>query len=643
MSIDVREVLLLLSLSALLSVCCDAYAFSLHAKPSAAVNLSPEAQAAVDKVDWWKKTNYYHIYVRSFQDSDGDGNGDLRGIINRLDYLQRIGVETLLMAPFYSSPMKDCGYDVDDYKSINPMFGTMKDYDDLVAELRRRGMKMVVDFVPNHTSDLHPWFECSEKALEDPKRCGKYKDYYVWVDPHVDPKTGEIQTDKPPNNWISLFYKMPAWTYSKIRKQWYLHQFLKEQPDLNFTNPQVRDEFRDIARFWLRKGADGLRVDAILHLIEAEGFPDEPLNPHFKEGDYEYERLIHVHTKSLPQSVDYVQDWRDVLDEPEFLDPKTGRSSKVLMTEAYDVVEKLVPYYGRAIDDKLADLPFNTNLFGLDKHNWSPGRILEMVYAWMEPTKALGWPKEDGMYAPWICWVTGNHDNSRIVNKVGYNNAVVLQWLSYLLPGVPLNYAGNELHMQDSEMEDIPKKTLLEGEPTRLPFRAPMAWNHRSPSAGFSSTSDIWMPLNRDYFFNNVNSQLASDQINPLRLFVKLQEIRESNMPIFLFGDLVFYDTENENETISEEPSKIFAMARLSKEYGNIMLLTNCDPFDVAVVRLKPTKTFYDGVTVVPPKRGTLLTYNYETVNTLTGKSINSKINIDGRVLLPSQAILIKF
>jgi alpha-glucosidase len=214
---------------------------------------------------WWKRGIVYQIYPRSFQDSNGDGVGDVEGIRRRLDYLAWLGIDAIWISPIFTSPMVDFGYDVADYCGIDPLFGTLDDFDRLVAEAHARGLKVVLDFVPNHTSDQHPWFQESRSSRSNPKR-----DWYIWRDGRPD--------GSPPNNWISNFGG-PAWTWDEATGQFYYHAFLREQPDLNWRNPEVRAAMYDALRFWLRRGVDGFRVDVIWHLIKDAALRDNPRTP----------------------------------------------------------------------------------------------------------------------------------------------------------------------------------------------------------------------------------------------------------------------------------------------------------------------------------------------------------------------------
>lgn len=228
----------------------------------------PVSGANGSEAAWWKSGTVYQIYPRSFQDTDGDGVGDLRGITSRLDYLAWLGVDAVWISPFYRSPMADFGYDVADYCAVDPLFGTLEDFDALIAEAHRRKLRVILDFVPNHSSIAHPWFTESRAS-----RASRKRDWYIWRDPAPD--------GGPPNNWLSNFGG-PAWTHDPATGQYYYHAFLPEQPDLNWRNPEVRAAMHDALRFWLARGVDGFRVDVIWHLIKDEGFRDNPHNPDFQ-------------------------------------------------------------------------------------------------------------------------------------------------------------------------------------------------------------------------------------------------------------------------------------------------------------------------------------------------------------------------
>src|SRR5687768_3252602 len=251
---------------------------------------------------WWQKGVIYQIYPRSFQDSNGDGIGDLPGITQRLDYLgETLGVDAIWLSPIYPSPMHDFGYDVADYTDIHPLFGNLTDFDHLLTEVQKRDMKLILDLVPNHSSDQHPWFIESRSSRDNPKR-----DWYIWRDPAPD--------GGPPNNWLSNFGG-PGWTLDPRTGQYYYHAFLPQQPDLNWRNPEAVEEMLDVLRFWLERGVDGFRVDVIWHLVKDDQFRDNPPNPEWKEGDNPFGAVVPVYTSDRPEVHDVIARMRALFDE----------------------------------------------------------------------------------------------------------------------------------------------------------------------------------------------------------------------------------------------------------------------------------------------------------------------------------------
>ncbi len=283
---------------------------------------------------WWRHGIFYQIYPRSFQDSNADGVGDIRGIIDRLPYLQALGVDALWLSPIFPSPMADFGYDIADYTGVDPLFGSMEDFDVLVKATHAAGLKIILDLVPNHTSDRHPWFIESRRSRDDPKR-----DWYIWREPAAG--------GGPPNNWLSEFGGS-AWQYDTASRQYYYHAFLAQQPDLNWRNPAVRHAIYDVMRFWLCKGVDGFRVDVIWHLVKDAQFRDNPPNPNFRDGRPPHEKILPLHSTDQPEIHDVIAEMRRVVDEFD---------ARVLIGEIYLPLERLVVYYGRDLSG--AHLPFN--------------------------------------------------------------------------------------------------------------------------------------------------------------------------------------------------------------------------------------------------------------------------------------------
>src|SRR5690242_12208501 len=290
-----------------------------------------------EMMKWWQRGVIYQIYPRSFQDTDGNGVGDLKGISARLDYLSWLGIDAIWISPIYPSPMADFGYDIRDYCNVDPLFGSLDDFDELVASAHARALKLILDFVPNHTSDQHPWFAESRSSRSNPKR-----DWYIWRD-----GTGE---NTPPNNWLSHFGGS-AWSFDKPTSQHYYHAFLPAQPDLNWRNPELRAAMYDVMRFWLQRGVDGFRVDAVTNLVEDELLRDDPPNPDYRPGKLPDARIRRVFTKDRPETHQYIGDMRDVTDE---------FGDRVLIGEVHLPLARAMAYYGG--QRPYFHLPFNFQL-----------------------------------------------------------------------------------------------------------------------------------------------------------------------------------------------------------------------------------------------------------------------------------------
>jgi len=423
---------------------------------------------------WWQRGVVYQVYPRSFQDSNGDGVGDLKGIQARLDHLVDLGVDALWISPIYPSPMADFGYDVSDYKDVHPLFGDLAEFDALAAAAHARGLKVILDFVPNHTSELHPWFIESRSSRTNAKR-----DWYVWRDGRLD---GSV-----PNNWVSEFGGS-AWTWDETTSQYYYHAFLKQQPDLNWRNAEVRDAMLDVLRFWLERGVDGFRVDAIHHLIEAEHLRDNPLNPDWREGQSPARRLARLYSLDQEETHDAIAAMRALTDTYE---------DRVLIGEASLPIDQLMAYYGDEVPG--FHLPFN---FHLIKTPWEPDAIAALIEQY---EGALAGGRER-----WPNWVLGNHDRSRVASRIGAAQARVAAMLLLTLRGTPTIYQGEEIGM-----EDVPIPTQAVHDPWeknvpglglgRDPERTPMQWDD-SDGAGFTN-GDPWLPLSGDHAALNVKQQ----------------------------------------------------------------------------------------------------------------------------------------
>ncbi|MCU1249795.1 MAG: alpha amylase [Edaphobacter sp.] len=450
---------------------------------------------------WWQHAIVYEIYSRSFQDSNGDGIGDLNGILERLDYLVQLGVDAIWLSPIFPSPMADFGYDVADYCGIDPIFGTMEDFDRLLVEVHRRGLKMILDFVPNHTSNQHPWFLESRSSPENPKR-----DWYLWRD--------------EPNNWLSNFGGS-GWESDETSKQCYYHSFLKEQPDLNWRNPAVQEAMFNVLRFWLRRGVDGFRVDVMWLMIKDDEFRDNPPNPGYHPGQASNNRLLPVYNTNRPEVHELVAKMRAVVDE---------YRERVLIGEIYLPVQQLMTYYGK--DLKGANLPFN---FLLLQSAWSAEALAEIIFEYYEALPPGAWPN----------WVLGNHDNTRIATRIGSRQAWIAAMLLMTLPGTLTMYYGEEIGMTNvsikpDEVQDPAEKNEPGLGLGRDPERTPMPWDG-SASAGFT-TGRPWLPLGADHEAVNV-AVLEQDGTSILRLYRNLIDLRHSR-PTLVRGRMQFISAD---------------------------------------------------------------------------------------------------
>jgi alpha-glucosidase len=451
---------------------------------------------------WWRHGIFYQIYPRSFQDTNADGVGDIAGVIKRLPYLQSLGVDAIWLSPIFPSPMADFGYDIANYTGIDPLFGTMADFDALVKAVRASGLKVILDLVPNHTSDQHPWFVESRGSRDNPKR-----DWYIWRDPAVD--------GGPPNNWLSEFGGS-AWQYDATTRKFYYHAFLAQQPDLNWRNPEVRQAIYDVMRFWLRKGVDGFRVDVIWHLIKDAGFRDNPPNQDYREGRPPHERILPLNSTDQAEVHDVIAEMRRVIDEFD---------SRVLIGEIYLPLERLVAYYGKDLAG--AHLPFN---FALLSAPWNARGIEKIIFEYESVLPQGAWPN----------WVLGNHDRPRVASRVGRAQARVAAMLLLTLRGTPTLYYGDEIGMRQvaiapEQVRDPFEKNVPGIGVGRDGCRTPMQWD-ATPCAGFS-TSKPWLPLADDFRHENV-ANLDADAASILSLYKALIGLRKK-LPQLVSGDYV--------------------------------------------------------------------------------------------------------
>ena len=341
---------------------------------------------------WWRGGTIYQVYPRSFQDASGDGVGDLAGVRERLPYLRWLGVDAVWLSPFYVSPMADCGYDVADHCDVDPLFGSLADFDALAAEARRLNLRLILDYVPNHTSSEHPWFR-------------EHPEYYLWRD--------------EPNNWVSVFGGS-AW--EPLDGRFYYHAYLPQQPDLDWRNPEVREAMLGVLRFWCERGADGFRIDALRQTIKDAHWRDNPVNPDW-DGVDDYDSLIPAFSTDQPEVQDLVRLFRDTVGE------------RLLIGELYLPLERLMAYYGSGLD-----MPANFHLISTD---WNAAAIAELVERYEAALPDGAWPN----------WVLGNHDRPRLASRIGAAQTAAAAMLLTTLRGTPTLYYGDEIGMRDGVFE----------------------------------------------------------------------------------------------------------------------------------------------------------------------------------------------
>jgi alpha-glucosidase len=428
----------------------------------------------IDK-DWWRGAVIYQIYPRSFQDSNGDGIGDLKGITGRLAHIAALGADAIWISPFFTSPMKDFGYDVSDYCDVDGIFGTLEDFDALVAEAHRLGIKVMIDLVLSHTSDQHPWFVESRSSRDNAKA-----DWYVWADPKPD--------GTPPNNWLSIFGGS-AWQWDSRRLQYYLHNFLTSQPDLNFHCAEVQDAVLEVTRFWLEKGVDGFRLDTINFYVHDQQLRDNPaLAPEERNANTApavnpYNHQLHLYDKSRPENIEFLKRFRAVLDEF----PNTTSVGEV--GDSQRGLEIAGEY--TAGDDKV-HMCYAFEFLASDRLTPQRVRSVQLAFASAAP---------DG----WACWAFSNHDVVRHISR--WSEGVVdhdahgklLASLLMSLRGSVCIYQGEELGLEEAELayEDLRDPYGIQFWPDfkgRDGCRTPMVWDSEAPNGGFS-TAQPWLPV----------------------------------------------------------------------------------------------------------------------------------------------------
>lgn len=476
---------------------------------------------------WWRDGIIYQIYPRSFADSNHDGIGDLPGITNKLDYLQDLGVDAIWLSPIYPSPDVDFGYDVADYTGIDPKFGTMEDFEKLIREAKKRDIHIIMDLVLNHTSDQHPWFIASKESEQNP-----YHDWYLWLHPKSD---GE-----PPNNWAAIFGGS-GWEFDPELGQYYYHMFYKEQPDLNWRNPQVRQAMLDVFRFWLGKGVDGFRLDVFNAYFKDAAFRDNPS----KLGVRAFDRQQHIHDASQPEMYPLLGEIRAILNE------HTGGYA-VGETFLADTAQTAT-YCG---NDKL-HAAFN---FEFAENRWHPKRFLDSAEKWYAALEDNAWPNN----------FLSNHDMTRAASRYCFGEddrrAKVALAMLLTFRGTPFIYYGEEIGMRDipvrkkSDVLDPIGKTFWPFHKGRDGCRAPMQWT-AGRNAGFSDAKP-WLPVNQDYLERNVVNQAA--QPDSLLLFFKALVALRKTEPALQRGDF---------KTLIADPHTYLAFERILENDRLVVLL----------------------------------------------------------------------
>ena len=414
---------------------------------------------------WWRGAVIYQIYPRSFMDSNGDGVGDLAGITSKLDYVASLGVDGIWLSPFFTSPMADYGYDVSDYCDVDPLFGTLADFDALLARAHALGLKVIIDQVYSHTSEAHAWFKQSAENRVNPKA-----DWYVWADPKPD--------GTPPNNWLSVFGG-PAWTWSARRRQYYLHNFLTQQPDLNFHCPEVQQAVLDVARFWLDRGVDGFRLDVANYYFHDASLADNPPADYAKPPGWTYQYQQHLHDKSQPQTLGFLKRLRGVTDE---------YADRMMLGEIGDddPLARQLEYTAPG----LLHTAYSFHL--LDGRKGTAELFQEVIEAWRT---AAGWPS----------WSLGNHDFVRFPTRLGGTDPSpdqvdALMAALFSLRGTLFLYEGDELglpqaHVPFEKLRDPYAIAAYTGDSGRDGTRTPFPWSSTAPHAGFTSSDDPWLPI----------------------------------------------------------------------------------------------------------------------------------------------------
>ncbi|XP_026806084.1 maltase 1-like [Rhopalosiphum maidis] len=493
----------------------------------------------IGDLDWWQNSIIYEIFPLSFKDSDGDGSGDFNGITQKLDYLVDLGVTAIWLTPFFESPLESGGYDITNYLDVQNVFGTIDDFKELLNAAHAKNLKVVMDFVPNHTSDKHIWFEKS--VNKEPN----YVDYYIWKDAKNQEEVLKNNNTIPiePNNWQMIFGNS-AWVWHNTRKQFYFAQFINNLPDLNYRNERIHEEMKKILNYWIELGIDGIRIDALKHVYESENMDDEPIVD--KNIPANYFNLDHIFTIDQNEVYDLIKEWRLLLDEFKLKDHHT----RIIMTESYSNTSVLFKYYTSG-----AEIPTNFNL--LEEYYHTPSDYEREIENWITKMPA----------GATFNSVLQNHDHTRFPTFYGKELIDGLNALSLFLPGVSIVLYGGEIGM-----EDLPDKINLS--------RGPMQWDDTEYAGFTNNTNGPWIEVHSDYITRNVQTESKNPKsyLNFFKSVSKLRQtetIKRGGMAIDIFNDAVFvlnrFLPGYENYTLIINMDKNYTQhVRLSDQISNL-------------------------------------------------------------------------
>lgn len=475
-------------------------------------------------LDWWQNSIIYEIFPLSFKDSDGDGSGDFKGITQKLDYFVDIGVTTIWLTPFFESPLESGGYDITNYQDVEQVFGTIDDFNIFLNEAHSNNLKVIIDFVPNHTSHKHIWFE---KSVNNETN---YADYYIWKDAKNQDEVIKNNSVIPivPNNWQMICDDASAWTWHDTRKQFYFAQFAKNLPDLNFRNKKVHEEMKNILNYWLKLGIDGVRIDALKHVYESEELEDEPIFDNKKAVNYN--NLNHIYTTDQDEIYDLIQEWRLLLDDFK----QNDNFTRIIMTESYSNNSVLFKYYTSG-----AEVPTNFNLLG--DYHYTPKDYEREIENWITKMP-LGATFNS---------VLQNHDKTRFPTSYGTELIDGMNALSLFLPGVSIVLYGGEIGMEDISDQINFARGLMQWDDTKY--------------AGFTnSTHGPWVAVHPDYVTRNVQTESYNPK-SYLNFFKSISKLRQTET--FKRGGLaidIFNDT-------------VFVLSRFLPGHENYTLMINMD------------------------------------------------------------------